>query len=202
MDRAQVLTDLRYRIRALEVGTVAHQDGMWLGIPALDHALPENGLPLACIHEVYGEADDNTAARGFLATLLARLPPGPVIWIGIVPDLYMPGLQPFGIGPADLVHVEVRCSRDGLWAMEEALRWPGLRAVVAELDSFDLTATRRLQLAAECSGVTGFLLSWKLQGLTSGVTRWHIRPAPGEAWQIDLLRCKGGNTASAIWRHG
>ena len=45
-----------------------------------------------------------------------------------------------------------------LWALEEALRSPGLTAVLAEVDRLTLTQSRRLQLAAEAKGVTAFLL--------------------------------------------
>ena len=112
--------------------------------------------------------------------------------------MYLPGLIPFGISYEDLLFVPLRKPTDRLWAMEEALRWPGLKAVVAELDSFDLTATRRLQLAAESSGVTGFIIARREQGLSSGVTRWHVSPAPEESWYVELSRCRGGHSAGSI----
>jgi len=46
-----------------------------------------------------------------------------------------------------------------LLAMEEGLRHADLAAVVCEMSGrFGLTASRRLQLAAEASGVTAFAL--------------------------------------------
>jgi hypothetical protein len=42
--------------------------------------------------------------------------------------------------------------------MEEALRCKAVAAAVGEINNIDLTASRRLQLAAEQGGATGFLL--------------------------------------------
>ena len=55
----------------------------------------------------------------------------------------------------------VRATRpaDLLWAMEEGLRTPGIGAVLGEIRQLDLTASRRLQLAAESGGGVGLVLS-------------------------------------------
>ena len=207
VDRKQILADLKGRIRLLEGHSPPLATGVRFNIPALDDALPESGLPLGCIHEVYD--DGVTAAAGFVAAILTLLPKGPVIWISDEAELYLLGLSAFGIGPDDLLLVQAKNARDRLWVMEQALRWPGLKAVVAELSSFDLNATRRLQLAAESSGVTGFIIAQQEQGLTSGMTRWHVTPAPScesetACWHIDLSRCRSGHTTSCTvhWHDG
>ena len=100
--------------------------------------------------------------------------------------------------------------------MEEGLREKGLAAVIGEVTRLGLTASRRLQLAAETSGVPVFALRrwWnvaekELTGLPSAAaTRWrispfisHAPPAPGLArarWHVDLLRCRGGEPHSWI----
>ena len=81
-----------------------------------------------------------------------------VLWCLPRPDLYGPGLAAHGLDPGRVVLV--RASRDAeiLWAMEEGLRAPGIVAVVGEIGSFPMVASRRLQLAAERSGITAFLL--------------------------------------------
>ena len=60
----------------------------------------------------------------------------------------------------------VTASRDDeiLWAVEEGLRAPGLAAVVGEIGPLP-GGSRRLQLAAERSGVTALLLRrWRNAG--------------------------------------
>jgi protein ImuA len=111
----------------------------------------------------------------------------------------------------------VRASRDAeiLWAMEEGLRASGIAAVVGEVGALPMVASRRLQLAAEHSGITAFLLRrWREGGQATReralpnatVTRWRIaalpsRPSLGELgvgnprWRVELLRCRGGKPA-------
>ena len=73
-------------------------------------------------------------------------------------DLYPPGLAGFGLDPAAMILLSAPSPAELLWAMEEALRSPALAGVVGEVDRLDLTAGRRLQLAAAAGGGVGFLL--------------------------------------------
>ncbi len=196
-DRAGVLADLRARIRRIE--GVGGEGGRILpfGIEPVDGHLPDGGLPLGCLHAV--AAEDSGAGTGFAAALLARLatPRKPALWILRGRDLYAPGLAAYGLTPDRLVAVRAVRAVDTLWAMEEALRCSTLSAVLGELEGVDLTASRRLQLAAESSGVTGFLLDLsagsgagasggrnrlvegrRAEGLSAAVTRWRLDAAP------------------------
>lgn len=192
-DRAGVLADLRARIRRIE--GVGGESGRILpfGVESIDAQLPDGGLPLGCLHAV--TAEDPGAGTGFAATLLGRLatPKAPALWILRGRDLYAPGLAAHGLTPDRLVAVRAVRAADALWAMEEALRCSALSAVLGELEGLDLTASRRLQLAAESSGVTGFLLDLSAgapggrnrrsrergpEGLSAAVTRWRLDAAP------------------------
>ena len=144
-----------------------------------------------------------------LAALAARLI-GPVLWCvqqAAADRLYAPALARFGLGPDRLVVAVCPNRTDCLWAMEEGLRAGVLAAVVGEPDgAVGLTASRRLQLAAETGGTTGFVL---LRGATHGrlapsavASRWQIVPLPaldrgaGLRWQARLLRCRGGGAGT------
>ena len=89
--------------------------------------------------------------------------------------------------------------QDILPAMEEGLREKGLAAVIGEVTRLGLTASRRLQLAAETSGVPAFILRrwWnvaekELTGLpTAAATRWRIAPFMSD------LRRRPGSAGSA-----
>ncbi|MDJ0950139.1 MAG: hypothetical protein QNJ94_14575 [Alphaproteobacteria bacterium] len=187
------------------------------GLTGLAEALPWAGLPRPALHEVIaaGPAPADAAATGFCAALLGALAlhaAAPVLWIVRDTTLYGPGLAAFGLDPARLVLVRAPRNRDVLWAMEEGLRSPALAAVLGEADDVSLFASRRLQLAAEGTGVTGLLLrraGSRVPPPSAAVTRWRVQPIAGEAlqasdaivrtcWQVELLRCRGGRPGTWI----
>jgi protein ImuA len=191
-----------------------------LRLPAIDRALPGGGLALGALHEVAGagpEVEHAAAAALFAAGVLARLR-GPVFWVLGQPDLFAPALAAVGLAPRRVVYVEA--GKSVLLAMEEALRQPGLAGVVGEVGKLGLTASRRLQLAAEASGAVAFVLRRSprfddpaLAAPSAAVTRWRIAALPSapplaEApdtpglararWQLDLVRARGAVPASFI----
>ena len=98
-----------------------------------------------------------------------------------------------------------------LASMEEGLRWPGLAGVVGEVGKLGMTASRRLQLAAEKSGQMAIAIRrWRrvadaadLGQPTAATTRWRVSalpssplPVPGVGrprWFLELLRCRAGD---------
>ena len=213
------LDTLRTRIARLERRSGARAGVLRFGIPAIDRHLPGGGLLTGALHEVAGNGADvehGAAAALLLAGLLAQRQ-GPVLWAAMRRDLFAPALAAAGLHPDRVVVAEA--GRGGLLVMEEALRHPGLAGVVGEVGRLGLTASRRLQLAAESSGVTAFVLRRFRQAAdpalaepNAAVTRWrvaalpsppplaHALNTPGLArarWRLDLVRCRGG--APATW---
>ncbi len=214
-DRAALLADLRARIQRLEGLGGEGARTLPFGVPDLDSVFPAGGLPLGCLHEVTGEGPG--AGTAFTAGLLAKLATAaaPVVWIVRGRDLHAAGLAAYGLTPDRLIAVRATRDADALWAMEEALRCKRLSAVLGEVGALDLTASRRLQLAAESSGVTGVLLQTgpRRSAASAAVTRWRIAPAPSEPlepgvgdprWSVALERCRGGRPGVWLleWRDG
>ena len=188
------------------------------GLPVLDAHLPGGGLARGGLHELAGGgADAGFAAAGalFAAGILARLD-GPALWCLRLPDLYGPGLAAAGLRPERLLVAEANSDAQVLAVLEEGLRHRALAAVVGEVARLGFTPSRRLQLAAEGSGVMALVLR-RGPGLTAAavaaqpsaaLTRWRITPLPsaplslpgvGRArWRLELLRCRGGEPASWI----
>jgi len=216
------LPELRERIRRIERPTTAVHGVLPFGVDAIDRVLPGGGLARGALHEILGmggDEEDCALAAAFVAGILGRLARtgngGAVLWCLPRPDLYGLSLAAHGLDPARLVLVRAPRDTEILWAMEEGLRSTGLAAVVGEVGTLAAVASRRLQLAAERSGITAFLLRrWRDGGQAArernlsnaAVTRWRIaalpsRPLPGEPgvgcprWRVELLRRRGGEPA-------
>jgi protein ImuA len=173
-------------------------------------------------HEAGGdglELETAAAAGGFVAALAAPLAMrGAVVWILRRDDLFAPGLATLGFPAEQLIQVCVRDDAAALGALEAALASPGVAAAVGEIETVDLTAGRRLQLACEAQGATGFVLrrapfgvrgGARMAGASAAATRWRIAPAPSEPapgepglgaprWRASLERARGGRTGTWI----
>jgi protein ImuA len=209
------LSRLRQDVAKLEGHPTALDPGarrLALGIGPIDARL-QGGLVAASLHEVAPDAmADCGAAVGFtlaLAAQAAAVGGGAVardtLWIQTgfaaleAGDLYGRGCELFGLPLRRLLILQVAHPLDALWAMEEALKSHALASVIAELPKdgarADLTATRRLTLAARGSGSFGFLLRHRPSPLTSSAeTRWEIAAAPGRTDRFGGL----GRTAFAV----
>jgi protein ImuA len=215
------LPELRERIRRIERPTLAVHGVLPFGVDEIDRVLPGGGLTQGVLHEILGvggDEEDGALAAAFAAGILGRLAGTgecTVLWCLSRPDLYGPGLAAHGLDPARLVLVRAPRDSEILWAMEEGLRAPGIAAVVGEVGALTAVASRRLQLAAERSGITAFLLRrWRDGGQAmrernlpnAAVTRWRIAALPSQPlrgepgvgrsrWRVELLRCRGGEPA-------
>lgn len=201
------LRALRERVAAIEGGRKTGRT-LRFGDRRVDACLPGGGLPLGRWHELAGagmELETAAAPAAWGARLGARLA-GEGVWILQCPDLHPPGLAAFGLRP---IFVQVRNDLEALAAAEDALRTKGVGAVWVEAAELDLTAGRRLQLACEAHGATGFVLRRRLwarrggpEGSTGSATRWRVVAAPSDPgelpglgpprWRIELERVQGG----------
>ena len=214
-----LLSELRERVRRIERSRLAIHGVLPFGVTAIDRVLPDGGLARGALHEILGaggDEEDGALAAAFAAGILGRLAgDGTVLWCLPRPDLYGHGLAAHGLDPAHIVLVRAPRDSEILWAMEEGLRTPGIAAVVGEVGTLAAVASRRLQLAAERSGITAFLLRrWRDSGQAArernlpnaAVTRWRIAALPSQPlrgepgvgrprWRVELLRCRGGEPA-------
>jgi protein ImuA len=226
MPSASRLIDLQERIRRIERPNAGRHGVLPFGIAALDRTLPSGGLALGAMHEILGagpDEEDGAAAAGFIAGIVGRVgnagPGWLVLWCLRQRDLYGPGLAAHGLDPARIVIVRAARDDDLLWALEEGLRTPGIAAVVGEIGRLPMVAGRRLQLAAEHSGIPALLLRrWRTGAEAAGersrpsaaMTRWRVAPLPslseaGEpgigkpSWRVELLRCRGAEALDLSW---
>ncbi|MGE4321603.1 MAG: ImuA family protein [Sphingobium sp.] len=184
-----------------------------IGHGGIDRALG-GGLARGRMHELFGVTEEDGAAAGF-ALLLSRLLGGaaPLLWLRTVAadraggHAYGPGLAALGFDPDRLLIALMADDRMLLRGAVDALRCPALGALLIEVRGraplLDLTASRRLALAAERSGVTALLLRIGADPVPSAAdTRWRIgsapsRPLPGNApgmsaFDLSLLKQRAG----------
>lgn len=215
--REQVLSELRTRIARIERGT-GESDcpaALPFEVEAIDRHMPKGGLPLGALHEVLegGNAALGCAAPALLVTGILARRDGPVLWCFKSHDLFAPALAGAGLHPDRVIYAETGSEAAILPVMEEGLRHRGLAGVVAEVARLGLTPSRRLQLAAEESGVTAFVLRRRRRlsdqpvEPNAAVTRWRVTVLPSAPlsspgigrprWRLELLRCRGAE--AAIW---
>ena len=215
--QAHPLERLRASIARIERPGAARPDHVIpFHIPAIDDALPGQGLAAAALHEITGDGIDLEFAAApalFAAGILARHP-GPVLWVLDRRDLFAPALAAAGLHPSRVIYAEAG-RQSALLVMEEALRHPGLAGVVAEVSTrVGLTASRRLHLAAQAGGAIALMLRRRdTDGALAAMTRWRIGPQPSAPpiphapdtpglgrprWRLELMRCRGGRPGAWV----
>src|SRR4030095_16739475 len=140
------------------------------GLGPIRHAFPNSCFPIGAIHEFYCEAKENTAAAsGFISGILSRMmnESGISIWVRTIKTIFPPALRHFGIDPEKIIFIDLNTEKDVLWVTEEALKFDGLSAVIAEIRELDFKVSRRLQLAVEQSRVTGFIIRFSPKSINT-----------------------------------
>lgn len=191
--------------------------------------IPLHSLAQAGLHEIYSaRAADAAASAGFaLAATLQRLPQQIaasqqqrllVLWVRQrfvaqeAGSLHAPGLMELGFSPAQLACVMTPDVPGALQAGLEAARCTSLAAAIVEVwgpaPAYDLTASRKLALAARQAGMVLLVVRHAAPERASAAeTRWQVagepaRLLPAQApglpcFSLSLLRRRSGAGLSA-----
>jgi len=183
-----LVATLRRQVARLESAALPEDDRpISTGIKALDRLLPAGGLRRGTLVEYLSPGEG--CGAGTLAISAARQAcgeekalvvvgtsngarSGPATWF------YPPAAAAWGIELSRLILLRPANQQDALWALDQALRCPGVGAVWAACDRLDVRALRRLQLAAETGGTLGLLFRPdRLQGQpTWADVQWRVSP--------------------------
>jgi protein ImuA len=225
--RAGRIAALRQTVAKLEQGKApANTRVLPLAGAGMQAHLPGAGLPGGVLHEVTATSyGDRPAALGFVFALMAEAQAtavGPAVFVIARRALagfgmpYGQGLGQLGPDTCRLLVIHTHADKDALWALEEILRSPARPALVAGAieGRLDLTAGRRLNLAATKSGTPLVLLrTANTVGTTAAATRWRIASAPAardrygglaeSRWLATLERCRNGRPGQWLieWNH-
>lgn len=199
---------LKKKIQSIEWSKKSSNEFFSFGARCIDEALPHKGLRAGCVHEWTGPFKG--PLTGVCASIAGRISKykGPVLWCSTKIDLFPQGLLNYGLPPEQVIFAKLNTQQELLWATEEGLSAGQLGCVIAETAQVPLSASRRLQLCAQKSGVPLFLLIDPKNAHSSAgtsVSRWFIEPMPSRAapglWQdnglgaprssVTLLRYRG-----------
>ena len=210
------LESLRAQVRQIEGQHRRATSVLPFGVAAVDSRLPGGGAAAAarCMRS-QAAATARSTARPPRFSPPGSPPARAARCSGVItrPDLFAPALAQAGLNSDRVIYLEGGDEKTILACFEEGLRHGGLGAVVAEVARLPMTASRRLQLAAEGSGTIGIALRrWRRQTEaadfgqpTAATTRWRVSalpstplPVPGVGrprWLVELIRCRAGESA-------
>ncbi|UWR26715.1 hypothetical protein K3757_01945 [Sulfitobacter sp. S223] len=180
--------------------------------------LPAPDAAQAVLKDALSARPFDAAVTAFVLSCLPRSK-APVLWVQDRASrlengrVYGPALK--GV---TLLRVEVSHARDVLWAMEEGAACAGLSAVVGEVHGappvLDFTATKRLAMRSEASGVPVWMIrSGAVEGLSAARERWRIGSLPSQihtynaaapgapVWEAELFRARGRSPGTWTVNH-
>ena len=211
MPNTKTLAALRHSLASYDLGGGNARNAR-LGHPEIDEIL-SGGLRMGALHEVYASNVSHAAsACGFGTGMAWRLGNAKILfWIATEftsNEFGMPnglGFSELGIEPQQLFLLRLANGEDALRAASDVLACKSVGALVIHIagacKALDLTASRRLSLAAADKGVSAILLRIGTKPEASAAeTRWLVHSAtpPPEDWgsprfDVQLLRNRHGN---------
>lgn len=213
------LEDLRRRIEMIERKEASD------GRSARFCALGPLKITQGALHEIRpSDWRDAPAAYGLALAMAGKIAAAtgkPTVWISAAHAMnavgrsYGCGLSSFGVDPAKFIAVFSRNAREVLWAAEEASGAAGVGAVLIEFLKphrlLDLTATRRLQLAAENSQTSPILLRsgddaepsaartrWRIAAAPSATDPYDLKSSGNPRWRIEFEKCRDGGRGARV----
>ena len=207
-----LIAELSQRIRTIERTShrCAPQSDVTLnGLPGLERLLGEAGWPRGCLVEWL--ADGRGTGSTGLALWASREAwrDNLLVMIDSRRELYAPAAVPFAVDLGRTVFIRPEHPPDALWSLEQALRTRGIGAVVCDVEKLSSQTCRRLQLAAEASGVLGILMRpSQARGQPSFAEyRFLVQPLPppnksdaavSRQWRVELVRARRQFTERSV----
>jgi protein ImuA len=207
--RLDIISKLERDILLLEgLKLLSTDNNINIGFHSIENAFPNATFPIGCTHEFLATSiEDIASTNGFIGVLLSKLMQfdGAALWMSASRTLFPAALKKFGVQPDKIIFVDLNNERDVLYATEECLKCKRIAAVIADIKHITFKESRRLQLAAEQSRVTGLLVHHQPKTINTiaSVTRWRITSLPRELpdgmpgigfprWNVELLKVRNG----------
>ena len=158
------------------------------GISALDDILPDRGLMCGTLSEwIASEPGDGAVSLAMRVAGQAQRK-GSLVIVDRQNLFYAPAFGAAGICLEKTILVRPKSQADELWALEQALRCPGIGAVVCQVDRLKTQQFRRLQLAAESGTAIGLLIRPAVAQRQSGWADIRLLVSPHPSSQHSFRR--------------
>jgi len=199
MNRAETLQHLAWLCRngrAVTAPTVAAS-----GWAELDAVLPGGGWQTGTIVELMPAVAGIGELRLVLPALARITGAGRHVTLIAPPYVpFAPALSQHGVRLERLLVIQAQQAEDILWAAEQSLRCRSFGAVLAWPTAIRDREIRRLQLAAEAGGSTGFLYRSvdAAREASPAALRLKLCKAENSALQIDVVKCRGGRSGISV----
>lgn len=177
------------------------------GFEELDAVLPGGGWPVGALTEILSE-HPGSGESSLPLPALGRLSRAGrwLIWVAPPCIPYAPTLRAAGLDLARLLlvrrpdaAVQAPQPKQSLWALEQALRFPGCGAALGWLRTASMQVLRRLQLAAEAGQSWGILYRpAHAAGQPSPAALRLLLGANGESVRVEILKCRGGRRGAVV----
>lgn len=216
VEKTEIARQLQARINSMQGLGKLSSEPVNAGLSPFNAAFPGNVFPTGAIHEFISYEPANAASTsGFITAVAGKLIKNGslCLWVANGKKIFPPGLKYFGLEPDRVVFINASRPKEMLWVIEEALKCEMLTAVIGEIKELGFTESRRLQLAVERSGVTGFIHRYcpQTENAVACTTRWKISalhslteddlPGVGHsAWDVQLLKVRNGRPY--MWQVG
>lgn len=211
-EKLEIARQLQAKINAMQGLGKPSSEPVNAGLAPFSAAFPGNIFPTGAIHEFISYELANAASTsGFITAVTSKLIKngGICLWVTSGRKIFPGGLKHFGLEPDRIIFINAARAKDALWIIEEALKCEALTVVIGEIKELGFTESRRLQLAVEHSGVTGFIHRHcpYRENAVACTTRWKISALPGIAqddlpgvghssWDVELLKVRNGRPHS------
>ena len=199
MNRAETLQHLAWLCRNGRAVTAPVVEAS--GWNELDAVLPGGGWQAGTVVELMPAATGIGELRLLLPALARITCAGRHVTLIAPPYIpFAPALSQHGVRLERLLVIQAQHADDILWAAEQSLRCRSFGAVLAWPATIRDREVRRLQLAAEAGGSTGFLYRSvdAAREASPAALRLKLQRADRNALQIDVLKCRGGRSGQSV----
>lgn len=204
----ELVESLRQEIARLEEARrPARETPVSSGFGPLDRLLPARGFRRGTLVEWLASGPGSGAEHLAVATAReACREGGALVVFDPAGEFYPPAAIRLGMDPGGMIVVRAASASDNLWALDQALRCPGVGAALAWPEKLDGRTFRRFQLAAEQGGGLGLLVrrerarhepSW-------AEVRLGVKPLPTvdphapRRLKVELLHSRGGTSGGSV----